>query len=184
MRSAEHQNCPSRRPGPRPGPSADRCRCRPPSPSRRCPLRRRPRARPLRRCCSSRSPRAKQDLDPFVGQRPQGGMMIVAAAPLLVVVRARAQCRKVFTDPARGLPWEGLDPASAHQRPWSEQTTCYRVAGGRTPSSASRARPARLVSSAANPLAAAEALARCQSEYVVARSNSCGKGPTSAARLA
>ncbi len=62
--------------------------------------------------------------------------------------------------------------------------TCYRAAGGRTPSSASKARPAGLVSSAANPLAAVEALARCQSEYVVASSNCCGKGPTSAARLA
>jgi len=38
------------------------------------------------------------------------------------------------------------------------------------------ARPAGLVSSAANPLAAAEAPARCQSEYVVASSNAMPEG--------
>ena len=34
-------------------------------------------------------PATKQDPDPLVGQRAQRGMMIVAPAPLLVVVRAR-----------------------------------------------------------------------------------------------
>ena len=59
--------------------------------------------------------------------------------------------RSCGSDRARGR-------APLHQAP-SEQTTCYRAAGRPRPAWPA---PVGLVGSAANPVAAVEALARCQ----------------------